>query len=54
MVSHHGVLGHSGSRIQEFTYPWPPGALAVLHSDGVGTHWGLRRATPDSPAAIRP
>jgi len=43
MVSHHGVLGHSGSRIQEFTYPWPPRALAVLHSDGVGTHWDLER-----------
>ncbi|MGE5178590.1 MAG: SpoIIE family protein phosphatase [Bacteroidota bacterium] len=43
MVSHHGVLGHSTHRVHEFVYPWPPRALVVLHSDGIGTHWDLAR-----------
>lgn len=43
MVSHHGVLGHSIHRGNEFVYPWPPRSLVVLHSDGVGTHWDLAR-----------
>lgn len=43
MVSHHGVLGHSVRKVQEFVYPWPPRALVVLHTDGIGTHWDLAR-----------
>ena len=30
-------------RVQEFTYPWPPGAILVLHSDGLLSHWTLDR-----------
>ena len=26
---------------REFTYEWEPGALLILHSDGVGTRWDL-------------
>lgn len=40
-VSHHGTLGHEVRRIDQFQYPWPPGALVVLHSDGIGTRWTL-------------
>ena len=36
-------LGHDVRRIQEFTYPWPTGALLVLHSDGLISHWALDR-----------
>jgi len=43
MVSHHGVLGHTARKLQEFTYPWPPRALVVLHSDGIASHWDLAR-----------
>jgi anti-sigma regulatory factor (Ser/Thr protein kinase) len=41
MVSHHGIVGQEARRIQEFTYPWPEGALVVLHSDGIGSRWNL-------------
>jgi anti-sigma regulatory factor (Ser/Thr protein kinase) len=43
MVSHHGTAGHEVRKIQEFTYPWPEGALLVIHSDGLATHWDLDR-----------
>ena len=41
MVSHNGTLGHSVRKIQDFQYPYPKGALLVMHSDGMGTHWDL-------------
>jgi hypothetical protein len=41
LASHNGTAGHQVARIQEFTYPFPPGALLVLHSDGLNTHWKL-------------
>jgi anti-sigma regulatory factor (Ser/Thr protein kinase) len=41
LASHNGTAGHQVVRIQEFTYPIPPGALLVLHSDGLNTHWNL-------------
>lgn len=40
-VSHNGTLGHAADRIQAFEYPSPPGAVLVLHSDGVSTSWSL-------------
>jgi anti-sigma regulatory factor (Ser/Thr protein kinase) len=43
MVSHNGTVGHELRKIQEFTYPWPQGALVVMHSDGMQTHWRLDR-----------
>jgi anti-sigma regulatory factor (Ser/Thr protein kinase) len=41
MVSHNGILGHQVRKIQEFSYPFPRGALCVVHSDGLATHWDL-------------
>jgi anti-sigma regulatory factor (Ser/Thr protein kinase) len=43
MVSHNGTVGHTIRKIHEFTYPWNPGALLVMHSDGLGTQWQLPR-----------
>jgi anti-sigma regulatory factor (Ser/Thr protein kinase) len=43
LVSHHGTLGHDARRIAEFQYPWSRGALLVLNSDGLVSHWSLTR-----------
>jgi anti-sigma regulatory factor (Ser/Thr protein kinase) len=41
LVSYNGTVGHTLRKLQEFAFPWPTGALLVLHSDGLGTHWDL-------------
>jgi hypothetical protein len=41
VVSHHGTLGHDVRKIQEFSYPWPRGAVLVMHSDGLTSKWGF-------------
>lgn len=41
LVSLDGTLGHELHRVQEFQYPWPDGALLILHSDGLATRWNL-------------
>jgi anti-sigma regulatory factor (Ser/Thr protein kinase) len=41
LVSHNGILGHEMRRIDEFTYPWRPEGLLVLHSDGLTSRWDL-------------
>jgi anti-sigma regulatory factor (Ser/Thr protein kinase) len=41
LVSMHGTAGHDVRRFQEFTAPWQPDDLLVLHSDGIGTRWTL-------------
>jgi anti-sigma regulatory factor (Ser/Thr protein kinase) len=41
MISHNGILGHQVRKVQEFQYPFPKGALLVMHSDGIDTHWDL-------------
>jgi hypothetical protein len=41
MVSHNGILGHQVRKMQEFQYPFPKGALLIMHSDGIATHWDL-------------
>ena len=43
MVSHNGTVGHEVRKIQEFSYVWPPGALVIMHSDGLQTQWRLDR-----------
>jgi anti-sigma regulatory factor (Ser/Thr protein kinase) len=43
MVSLGGIVGHEARRIQAFEYAFPPGALLVLHSDGLGSRWTLDR-----------
>jgi serine phosphatase RsbU (regulator of sigma subunit) len=41
LVSHNGTVGHAVRKVQEFLYPFPHGALLVLHSDGLATSWRL-------------
>ncbi len=58
LVSHNGTLGHAMRRIQEFSYELPPGAVVVLHSDGITSRWnldsyaGLMRRQPAVTASI--
>jgi anti-sigma regulatory factor (Ser/Thr protein kinase) len=40
LISHSGTAGHVARRMHEFTYPLTAGATIVMHSDGLGTHWG--------------
>jgi anti-sigma regulatory factor (Ser/Thr protein kinase) len=41
LVSHNGIAGHEARRIAEFSYPFPDGAVLVLHSDGLTSRWTL-------------
>ncbi|HWI12879.1 MAG TPA: ATP-binding SpoIIE family protein phosphatase [Burkholderiales bacterium] len=55
LVSHNGTLGHTMRKIQEFSFPFPAGALLVAHSDGIGTRWDLDAypgLAPRSPGLI--
>jgi hypothetical protein len=48
VVSYNGIVGHTLRKLREFAFPWPVGALMVLHSDGLGTQWDFR----DHPGLI--
>jgi len=41
LVSHNGIVGNNMRKVQEFTLPCAPGALCILHSDGLSTQWSL-------------
>jgi anti-sigma regulatory factor (Ser/Thr protein kinase) len=41
VASYNGTVGHNIRKVQEVVFPWPEGALLILHSDGLGTHWEL-------------
>ena len=41
LLSHHGTVGSEARKIEENSYPWSPGAVLVLASDGLGTRWEL-------------
>jgi anti-sigma regulatory factor (Ser/Thr protein kinase) len=41
LVSHNGIVGANMRKVQEFSAPCPPGAIVILHSDGVHTQWDL-------------
>jgi anti-sigma regulatory factor (Ser/Thr protein kinase) len=43
LVSHNGTVGHEVRKIQEFTYPWHPNGLLIMHSDGLSSQWRLDR-----------
>ncbi len=42
-VSLAGTAGHVARTIREFTYPFGPGSLFVMQSDGVAAGWSLER-----------
>lgn len=39
LVSHNGILGHTGGRIAEFDYDFGPDSTLVMHSDGMSSRW---------------
>ncbi len=41
LVSHNGTVGHEARHFQEFTCPFPAGAVLVMHSDGLASRWSL-------------
>ncbi len=41
LVSHNGIVGHNMRKVQEFSAAFPPGALCIMHSDGLQTQWDL-------------
>jgi anti-sigma regulatory factor (Ser/Thr protein kinase) len=41
LMSHNGIVGSNLRKVQEFVHPWQPGALMIMHSDGIGTRWDL-------------
>jgi anti-sigma regulatory factor (Ser/Thr protein kinase) len=41
LMSHNGTVGLQARKIQELSYPWPPEAVLVMHSDGLQSHWRL-------------
>lgn len=43
LVSMNGTVGQGVLRVREFSYPFTPGALLLLFSDGLATHWSLDR-----------
>ena len=42
LVSYNGIVGQQVHKFAEFTYPWSPDSLLIMHSDGVSTRWDLR------------
>ena len=53
MVNFNGTLGHALKAVRPFGYPTRGETLAVLASDGLGTHWSLDlsrlESTPPDP-----
>ena len=43
LVSLAGTAGLVARTIRSFTYPFPPGSLLLMHSDGIGTSWSFDR-----------
>jgi Stage II sporulation protein E (SpoIIE) len=39
LVSLPGIVGHQKRQIREYEYPLPPGAVLVMHSDGLVDRW---------------
>jgi anti-sigma regulatory factor (Ser/Thr protein kinase) len=55
MISVPGVAGHQARTIRAFDYPLPPGAVVVLHSDGLTERWsaeGRERQFAAGPLGI--
>jgi anti-sigma regulatory factor (Ser/Thr protein kinase) len=43
LVSLAGTLGHVMRKVQAYEYTFPPGAVLIMHSDGLGSQWDLAR-----------
>jgi len=42
LVSHNGIVGHNMRKAQQFTLPWQPGCVCIMHSDGMTANWDLQ------------
>ena len=57
-VSHGGILGAQAKHFREYHYPWTAGAMLIVHSDGLTSHWsvegypGVRGRHPALVAAL--
>lgn len=40
-ISKNGIVGYRLPRLREFTYPYTPGDLFVLHTDGISSRFTL-------------
>lgn len=58
LVSDHGIIGQAARPPREYEYPFPPGSVVVLHTDGISSRWkletypGLLRKHPMISAGI--
>jgi anti-sigma regulatory factor (Ser/Thr protein kinase) len=43
LVSMNGTVGHSVGKFQQFSYPWEPGSMLIMHSDGLATRWNVEQ-----------
>jgi anti-sigma regulatory factor (Ser/Thr protein kinase) len=43
LVSYNGIVGQEYRKVSEFSHPWGPQSVLVLHSDGIATHWDFDR-----------
>jgi anti-sigma regulatory factor (Ser/Thr protein kinase) len=43
LVSMNGTVGHSVGRMQQFSYPFTPNSLLIMHSDGLATRWNVEQ-----------
>ena len=43
LASHNGTAGYRAPRIATLDYPWPEGALLILHTDGLRSRYPLER-----------
>ena len=43
MVSYNGTLGQEIYKMQQFQYELVEGAVLIMHSDGLGSHWDLQK-----------
>lgn len=43
LTSHNGTLGHTLPNLQEFSFPWDPQSVLIMHSDGLGSKWDLNQ-----------
>jgi len=48
-ISRNGIVGHRLPRIQEFHYPYTPGDLFAMHSDGISSRFSLAGYRPIQP-----
>ena len=45
LMSHNGTLGLNRGRTQQVEYQREPGALLIMHSDGISARWDLKNRT---------